>query len=724
MIRFRIGQSWKRERSAPPVDSFGLDLDGVDLLSGASEEPLVKVVPDLIDALYQLSIEGRPIAQVSLHEANLELAMHRQNGEVALSVVSLGRPAKLVRPAVRLELSELTEAAVRCGRLLLKDLTDAAPAMLRSARNRQMMRRLTVLERGRKGELEKTRSDSGFGYRQPAAKAGTFGFALDDADDLLLTYDARASGALPSLLAPGAVTWKVTAAHDWRLAGVPYLLTLELSRQAGELAHAIELDDEQFTFSPGGVGPRATVKLREKKLEWHGPTSDVDPPQLAREMFELGLSFSFAATTRNKSQSKNPYLVELVERCREGLSALRDVVKPSDDRPAKEKRRGSVASRPLKTHGKLRRLFFEPRWEKSSLGGDSPGRLLLSVRGPIFSSLEMACGFSADGELLFRRVATHGVAAASDGRVVTASLNRLTSFRCAEGSARWIRDHDGQCVGPDLLEKDGLLIAPAGTRGVVAFSEMTGREAWRIEPPRTQRSHIALQGHRVLLATDSGYLYGLDVKDGQVRFRMRAALPFGGPTVPWGKRLLAMLWRGERSAVFAADAHSGNIAWTRELQLDTPSQPIAVGTRVMIAGYQDQDAVLVCLGRYGQPLWEKKLHLGSGPLSLLGVGRMVLAQDRSGAATMVGSDGRIEWRVGAPGEELARTVAPHLVRGVLIVPGESVRAIDPRGGRVLGEVAAGVGLVDLKVDARLNLYLLDEDGSLRAYRLSSHFAVV
>ena len=47
MIRFRIGQSWKRERTASPVDAFGLDLDGVNLLAGASEEPLAKVVPPI-----------------------------------------------------------------------------------------------------------------------------------------------------------------------------------------------------------------------------------------------------------------------------------------------------------------------------------------------------------------------------------------------------------------------------------------------------------------------------------------------------------------------------------------------------------------------------------------------------------------------------------------------------------------------------------------------------
>src|SRR5207249_7750236 len=122
-------------------------------------------------------------------------------------------------------------------------------------------------------------------------------------------------------------------------------------------------------------------------------------------------------------------------------------------------------------------------------------------------------------------------------RVVTATTERVTGFEGAAEGARWIRDHDGVNIGPELLHRDLLLIAQSQGRGLLAFSEVTGRELWRIDPPRTQRGHLTIQGHRVLLATDSGYLYGLDLADGQVRFRMRAALPFAAPTVPWGKKL-------------------------------------------------------------------------------------------------------------------------------------------------------------------------------------------
>ena len=51
MIRFRIGHRWKREPAGAPHDSVSLELDGVNLLPGAVEEPLVEGVSALLTAL-------------------------------------------------------------------------------------------------------------------------------------------------------------------------------------------------------------------------------------------------------------------------------------------------------------------------------------------------------------------------------------------------------------------------------------------------------------------------------------------------------------------------------------------------------------------------------------------------------------------------------------------------------------------------------------------------
>ncbi len=48
----------------------------------------------------------------------------------------------------------------------------------------------------------------------------------------------------------------------------------------------------------------------------------------------------------------------------------------------------------------------------------------------------------------------------------------------------------------------------------------------------------------------------------------------------------------------------------------------------------------------------------------------------------------------------------------------------PLGAPVGGDQRGGAGLSDLRADARLNLYLLDEAGTLRAFRLGTQLSVV
>jgi hypothetical protein len=134
--------------------------------------------------------------------------------------------------------------------------------------------------------------------------------------------------------------------------------------------------------------------------------------------------------------------------------------------------------------------------------------------------------------------------------------------------------------------------------------------------------------------------------------------------------------------------------------------------------------MLVCMDTSGKQLWERPLHLGAGPFALAPLPRGVIVTSASGAAARVGTKGELEWRVGAVGEPLPQALPARVSRGVVLIPGEQVRAVEPRGGQVLAEVRAGAGLVALQADSQLGLYFLDDAGTLSAYQLVSHFAVV
>ncbi len=726
MIRFRTGQNWKREPQASPEDSFGLELDGVDLIAAATEESLATVVPDLIESVSALSLQGEALTQISLPEAHLELTLHRKGSEVEIKVVNLGRPVRLAQRPVKVELGELATAAVQCARALLRDVADAAPSLASSHKLRRMSRRLPEIERGSLAAERTPCARAGYIHRVEAQLHG-FGFELRDPDDLLLCLPNTGNGTLASLLCGGSVFLRLDDEQPiWCTTGLPFLFAMELSRQAAELSHSIEIEEGELSLLLAGQPPLLRLDLRARKLEIEGRRYAASPTRMVQAMFDLPLALSFAVTTQNKAQRRNPYLTELVDRCREGLVQVPGSSEPpTDARAAQRSRRSPGASaRPLQTRGRLRRLRFTKLWEKHRLGGTEPGKILLGKAGPIFSSAEMACAFSPQGNLRYRRVATHGVAASVNDRVVTAFADRLMLFVGGETSARWLRDHDGVQIGPELDRRGKMLLCSSQSRAAIAMLDLCGREIWRLAPPRAHRIFTTVQGHRVLVAAESGYLYGLDLQDGLVRYRLRAALPFTGPAIPWGQKLLAAMGRSGQFALLAADAHSGAVHWTEEVNLSRPSQPLPQGSRILIAGERDQRAILICLGSTGKPVWERALELGPAPYYLLAVGRSALVCGASGAAALISGDGRIEWRLERLSHELLWPCSPVFARGVLMIPGETVRAADPRSGEVLAEVRPGIGLCDLKVDDQLNLFFLDEDGSLQAYRLASHFALV
>jgi outer membrane protein assembly factor BamB len=588
-----------------------------------------------------------------------------------------------------------------------------------------MSRRLAEIERPPALADEPRSPAAGYLYRSEAHPM-SFGFELADPDDLLTSLPRTGNGALASLLCGGSVFLRLEEEQAvWRANGPPFLTALELARQASELSRALEAEEGDFLVQLSEQ-PALRMDLRKGGLQIEGRRVAAAPVRLAQAMFELGLALSLAIIARHKAQRKNPYLRELMERCREGLRHLPGSREPPPDQKAARSTRRIPEStrRPLPTPGRLRRLRFTELWKKHGLGGAEPGRILLSKAGPIFSSAEMACAFSQQGQLRYRRLATHGVAASVDDRVVTAFVDRVMLFVGGEPSARWVRDHDGRRIGPELNRRGGILFCTSESRAAIAMLELSGREIWRLAPPRTHRIFAAVQGHRVLVGSESGQLYGLDLETGLVRYRLRATLPFIGPAVPWGRKMVAAVGRSARLALLAANAYSGAVQWSEEVNVSSASAPLPQGNRILVAGEVEGRPVLICLSARGKPIWTRALELGQAPYSLLAVGRSTLVCAGRGGAALVAADGRIEWGLEPLANQLLWPCAPAFARGVLMIPGEIVRAVDPRSGQVLAEVRAGIGLCDLKIDGKLNLYLLDEDGSLQAHRLASHFAVV
>jgi outer membrane protein assembly factor BamB len=689
MIRFRLGQSWKHEDgSAEPSDAISLELDGVDLLAGARDEPLIRTVVALVDALYAMVLGHERAGQISLAEAELELCLFRLDDHtVELTVVSLGRNTRLVRGPLKLELLELAIAAAKCADALLRDMGSHSPEHLRAARLvalRQHARKLLAAHSARPLDVDPMQ----WSHLEPA-RPSALGFRLEDERARISAWKRKGPAALPPLLFSG----EVLGAHAAAVTGLPFLLLLEQSRKASQAAESDRLDlGSGLSASPA-------------------------------EVFSLGLKLCLAVTARNPAMAVNPYVEALIERCQEGLSALHQPTPaelPARSRARKAPSKGKRLSGP----GVLRRLRFATVWEKETPAVEGEGALRLAPRGPLVVTPHAAMAFATDGRVLFRRVEAEGLNVTDDGRVLAHRGGQLMLFEGSGKEAIWLRDYNGPALYGPVYRRSGTLTVSLAGRGVASFSEVTGRELWRADPSRAQSGHLALHGERALLATDTGSLLGLDVNDGVTRFRIRASLPFSTPPVAAGRRLVAELSRGERTALIAADLSTGALHWTRELNLERPSAPVLFRQRTLLAGRRGGKVVMVAMSRTGDQLWERPLPLEGHELFVLGLLHGALVQDSRGAAAFVSSDGQIDWLLGTAGAELHHPVGPSHARGVVILPGETVRAVDPRSGRVLAEMKAGPALTALAADKALNLFLLMENGLLRALKLAAQLSVV
>ncbi|MCI0671993.1 MAG: PQQ-like beta-propeller repeat protein [Myxococcaceae bacterium] len=728
MIRLRIGRRWKHERSAAPMDSIALEVEGVNLLSGASEEPLEETVPALVDAVHGLACRGERLAQLSLPEAHLEVGFIRHGAEVELRVVSLARPARLVRPGVRVELEELVEGVAKGAHAHVKELQVHARARgAGSPRVARMESQLAALGRALPPPVT---ASAPIPFHDSLPSPGPFGFGaeLEDPEDLLRGLGREGHAALTSLLCGGTVTLHAGGRPPWTARGAPFLVALELSRQGHDLLRAVDAGEPALSFRPAGVAPALELDLVRGRIRCGAAELAGSPRELAAAMFELGLALAAHITQRNPAQARNPYLTELTTRCTRGLAHLREEAQPppSDQGAAPVRpRRSTEGRRALERAGTLRRLRFERRWEVAEATMEPQARLLLTAEGCMVVDRAGVRAFSREGGLVVEREGAHGAAAAADGSVVVATADRLLFFDRPAAGAHWFRsDPEGLRLEAVLFAERGQLVVVSRGRTLLALSEATGRELWRAASPLGARVHVAVLGHRVLVASDAGVLSGLDLADGRLRFRTREALPFVGPPSAWGPRAVALLNSGEHSALWVGSPHTGETAWTHELSLSMPTPPHVRGSRVHLLGARGTEAVLLALGTDGRVRWERSVPLGRGPFALASHGRALLAASADGTAVRVGPTGTLEWRLGAAGEPLTSTPAPVVRRGVAFLPGAAVRAVEPRGGRELARVETRAPLRALAVDSRLTLYLLDEDGTLAAHRLASHLGVL
>ncbi|MBL8922645.1 MAG: PQQ-binding-like beta-propeller repeat protein [Myxococcaceae bacterium] len=670
VLTLRLGERW-RTKGAGPRDSVSLEIEGVSLLPAVDEVDLGQWLGGWLEALKAMLIDRAATAQVSLEAPALELCLLRRPGlGLELSVVSLEPEPRRISSPVTIDLVELRRA-----------LETATRAFLRGAAE-------SGLEAGQIVALER---------------------ALREAT-------GRAISPFPA-----------TAQAPWA-----FSRSLEGLR--------LELDDRDGRTTLVSRGSANLAALLTGGGLWIDGATSGQPPFLAMmglvrrrpsaEAFELGLALCAALHERHAGWATNPWVDALFVRCTEGLAALRPPTPALSDAPP-PRPPGPRGEAPLAPVGQARRVTLSPKWSRPVALGEPRGRIALSKRAVVVHAPHAAHVFSAAGKEWRRVHATRGVAATGDGDLLVAHEAKLACFSGAETSARWLRDGSGLRVGPSLESLDGRWLTRLGGRGALALETFTGREAWRFDPPRTQRAVLSRIGGRLIIGTDSGDLYGLDASDGQVRFRIRGPVASPWPIAPLQRDGVAVLTSSSQTVVlrFAALAggvagQAGAVAWTRPLPLENASAPLVVRGKIFVAGRSDNRGAVACLSARGEVLWLRGVPLDGASTSLLGFERGVLAVDGRGGAVRLLPDGDVSWVLGGLEDALTQRIEPSLAKHVLVVPGTSVRLVEPTSGRLLAATPREPELTDCAVGRGLTLFTYAEAGALTCYEPRAVLSVV
>jgi outer membrane protein assembly factor BamB len=714
MLRIRIGRRWTRERGSAPHDSVSLELDGVALVEGAEDEPLLPLVESLLGCTAALG-RGTAMADISLPESGLVLCLENTEDGCTLRIASLARPARLVR-RVRLDWAEWCDGVARMGEHFAADLeASSVPA----ASRRAVRERLRALRQP--SRLAPGRPAGPLGLRL-GASGKALALQLSDTAGLLERAPRGHAAALGALLGSGRI-WISGAPEGWHLDGPVILHVLELVRCGEEVQRAlgtgVDTVDLQLPDGPSRVSFKGPGwALGKETLSW---TAE----EVARALLSLGTSAARAVRWAVPTQRRNPHLEELVTRSEAALALLRPTTAAGGERtPVRRKPvRAARAVRPLRREGSIRRLRFLPVALAPGLAGPGPAALVSTESSVVLLSDRGMDVLGWDGVLRLHRPTPRGGAAAPDGRALGATRERLFGYGPQDANPRWFQPHDGAALDPLAISAEQLLLFGVERRGVRAVDALTGRERWSFLPARTRRLHLALSGVTVLAASESGVLTGIDLHDGTVRFRVAAPLPFTGPAIAWGPVVLAPLGREDRSALLALDPVLGEVRWLTELPLRQPAPPTAGGARAWIAGLHEDRPTLACLDARGRLVWQRAIPVAERPAGVLHAGVEVVVVGTTGAAVRVRRDGKPVWRSGPAGVGAA-VVPPALEHGVVLAAGPLVRALDVRQGRVLAELPPGRGVRAMAVSPRLDLALLDESGDLAVHRLASHFALI
>jgi len=232
--------------------------------------------------------------------------------------------------------------------------------------------------------------------------------------------------------------------------------------------------------------------------------------------------------------------------------------------------------------------------------------------------------------------------------------------------------------------------------GLVAISERTGRERWRVTTPVPVRGQPAAAGDVVVATTIDGVVLAIDVRDGRERWRYRLApkvpsearATFAGPTID-----AAIVYAGNQRELVALDLATGAPRWSVVPVPDgantQSAAPVAIAGDLVVGTFdRELGGILAWDKASGAPRWQlqgETIAVNAGPIA---DASSIYVVDGSDQLSALDLRGLVRWRVKLDAQGFdwgnATIGTPALADGILIVPTlyRDVIAIDAKTGAV------------------------------------------
>jgi len=746
MVRIRVAAGWREDpavrlaltrggaAAAEAVrrasDAVAIEVDGVDVARGRAEGPLLPTLTSLVEALARLAA-GELVASVHLPEGAIELLLRRSDAAALLSVVSLGRPSRLLARDVSVDLADLGAAAAEAAAGLLADLTALQPSLARTPACRELRRALASLAAARPSPIgPRPSAPVGFPARRARRAAASCRVELRDDDAILGSYRGPRAD-LASLLVPGRIALQAADGTEaLALDGFPFLLLRDLTALAVQVPAAVRGGERTLSSSLALPGPAGSLPLtvdlvRGRFSAGRRPPVAIAPLALAEALLSAALDFAGVLAARNPWQAGNPWVVELRRSAERALAHVREVAAgevTGVPRRLRQKRAGQPPRRPLGP-GRLRRLAWERAWQLEV--GPPVGAGLLAAGGElVVAGADAVVALDMRGQERWRGPGARW--SAGDGRVLLLVRGvRLSRLDAASGRDRWARpvpDPDARLPRQAARLPGGLLLLDAGG-SVVALAAEDGAEAWRYQAPGAETLSFLTVGPLAIVASDAGFLHG--VEGGRVAWRLLAPGPATARPVAFdGRRCAVACSTPLGGALLAFDPASGRRAWETALDFTPAGPPLAFAGRLVVPGTVGGDPVLAAVEPEGGRAWTEAPPLGRGAPVLAAAGPLLLARGGDGGCAALDRDGQLLWHAPPPpGQTPPAHLPPHLVRGVVILPGDPVLALDARSGAPLGRALLPPP-ARLLCTGELGLTALDALGTAAGARLWRRLGVV